>query len=488
MKNKKILIIGVILFVVICATALGVLYFTTDLFKTEQQLFYKYLAQTEIIDYDFVKQLNMASDKINKNNNSSSANLSFDASSQDESTGIADVKNIFTVKSNGLSNVLTNQAYRDFVVSQNSQNLLTLRYLRDGNTYAIGADNILTKYLAVDNTNLKDLFTKLGVKDVSKIPNSIPTNYGEILEISDEMLEQFKRTYGIIIYNNIPKEKYYKIENDNTTQRIGIHLSEQEFCNVIKLLLETAKNDTALLNLIIDKAKILNYNDITVDNLQMRIQNSIEKMSTEKNNYGFVAIGDNDNKSIKDIEYKIELIEKEKKVIGMNLEMIYTEQIQDYENSIDEGFKEIEQRVNNLTEIDFREKNKITVLNKKNGIEIFKYNINYSYDKNSINCTMWVETKENEKNNSIDIQYQINNIQTDNIIQKCNIDLNFNTNENYKISMINNITLKQDVIISKLTTENSAKLNDMSSLQLRQLFIALTNRIMVLYGENLMDI
>ena len=128
MKNKKVLIISIItLLVVICATVLTILYFTTDLFKTEQQLFYKYLAQTEIMDLNFIKQLNIANEKLTKNSNSSSANLNLLTSVQKQETGVADVREILTIKSNALSNVVTNQSYRDFTLSQNNQNIVILR-------------------------------------------------------------------------------------------------------------------------------------------------------------------------------------------------------------------------------------------------------------------------------------------------------------------------------------------------------------------------
>ena len=42
MKNKKVLIISsIIAIIVIIAIVIGTLYFTTDLFKTDRQLFYK---------------------------------------------------------------------------------------------------------------------------------------------------------------------------------------------------------------------------------------------------------------------------------------------------------------------------------------------------------------------------------------------------------------------------------------------------------------
>ena len=85
------------------------------------------------------------------------------------------------------------------------------------------------------------------------------------------------------------------------------------------------------------------------------------------------------------------------------------------------------------------------------------------------------------------MQYEINNYQSDNIIQNLLVDMAISEEESYQISFVNNIILKQDVQISKLTSDNSAKLNDMTSEELSQLFTALMNRIMTLYGADLVS-
>ena len=70
MKNKKVLILSIVCILVV-VVILGILYFTTDLFKTEQQLFYKYLSHTKVINYDFFKQFYTLNNMISKESNSS---------------------------------------------------------------------------------------------------------------------------------------------------------------------------------------------------------------------------------------------------------------------------------------------------------------------------------------------------------------------------------------------------------------------------------
>lgn len=474
MKNKKVIILSIIGVILVVAIMLGVLYFTTDLFKTEQQLFYKYLAQTKVIDTNFINQYEVANNRISENSHSSSADLNISTAIPNQETGVSDVQKLLSIKSNGLENVLLKQSYRDFVFSSNDQNFLTLKYIRDDNTYGIGADNILAKYLAVENTNLRELFGKLGVEDTTQLPNSIPTNYEEILKIDEVTLSKLNETYAILIYNNIDKTSFYKIVNEDKTETIGVALSEQEVSNILKMLLETAKNDNTLLELIINKAQLLSYNNITIEDIQAEIQTYIDDIiddtySTEKD---FL---------------KLSLIMSDKKVIKLQFETNYIETVQEYENPMDDGFKEVEKKINNVIEIDFSELNKIVISMKENENNTIKSTINYSYDSNNIKINVDILSNLEEESGNIKIQYETNDYQSDNIIQNLFIDMTMNEQENYQVNLVNNITLKQDVQISKLTTENSAKLNDMTSEELSQLFTALMNRIMTLYGADLMS-
>lgn len=469
MKSKKTLIIsGVIATIVIIAIIIGVLYFTTDLFKTEQQLFYKYIAETQIMDLEFINQYNVANEKIIKNSSSSVGEMKVMTNIANQENGLTETQEILKISSNGLKNTLLKQSYRDFTFSSNNQNFLTLKYLKDDNTYGIIADNILVKYLAIENTNLKDFFSKLGVTDTSTIPDSIPTNYEEILKIDEVTINQLKETYGTLIYNNINEENFYKISNADKTQTIGLSLTEQETFDILRITLETAKNDSTLLNLIVSKAQLIGYTDITIENMQTEIQTYIDKISNQvySNNEEFINLSfiKKDNSVIK--------------LIFMINEIIETEDMM-----LEEGSTVNLPEVSTLAiEMDISEKQKVVFSVLENDIELIKSVISYLYNNENISFNIELESKEGEQTNYIKTQYQINNYQTDNIIQNFIVDINYNNEENYQFNLSNNIILKQDVQISKLTTENSVKLNDMTQEELGILFTALMNRINTTYN------
>ena len=464
MKNKKVLIFTVIAIIFFAAIGIGIAYVTTDMFKTEQQLFYKYIARTKILETNFVEDYNNVSDKITKNSNSSSANLEVLKSIINATTGVADIEKILTVNSNGLKNTISNQDYRDFTFSSNEQNILTLKYIRDNNIYGISIENILAKYLAVENANLKDLFAKLGVEDTTNVPDSLPTNYEEIIKIDEVTLNQLKETYGTLIYNNINEECFYKVTNEDGTQTIGVSLSEQEVTNVLKIMLETAKNDNTLLNLIVSKAQLLNNNNITIENIQTTIQQYIEEIVS--GNYS----------AEKDF-VRVSLIKNNNNIIRIIFETNQNLNKSDMTDSNDVAFKEVSPKNNNKIEIDLLDMKKFTISMKENDIELIRTDIDYEYNNDIISLNINTEVKENQEvSNTTRIQYQISNYQTDNISEKVVVDIT-SKEESYQINYTNNIILKQDVQISKLTTENSAKINDMTSEQIEQVFTTLGEKI-----------
>lgn len=465
MRNKKKLIIYSIISIAIILSILVILYFTTEIFKSNQQLFYKYLGQVEIIDKDFVNKYNEVNDEFSKKSNSSNMKVKVLNLKNNQETQVSDIQEVFAVDSKGLKNVLLNQYYRDFVFSNDNQTFLTVKTLKDNNTYGIIADNILVKYLSVDNSNLNDLFAKLKLTNTNIVPDSIKIDYKDFFDINYDTLEQIKETYFNLIYENIKKENYYKVKKEDKTEILGVTLSEQEVFDIKRLILNTAKNDETLLNVIVNKLHLINYNNINLETMQLKIQEHIDE------------INNNTYSSEKDY-LNIFLTIKEEKVLSIEFEIKYKE-----ENNADETIASNNEYKKNL-KLNLEDRNKISFNAGKNNQEIFNILINYIYDDEKINLYTEIDFYENEQKNTFKIQYQISDYQTENIKQVTVLDIILFNNK-YQIDIKNNIELKENIQISKLTTENSVKINEMTSEQLEQIKNALLNRINELYNLDL---
>lgn len=467
MKNKKILIILIAALALIMVAVLGVLYLTTDLFKTEQQLFYKYLAKTNIIDSEFIEQCELVNDKIAQNNSSSNTHTELSATTNN--MGNYKKQSLFTIKSSGIKNIALKQEYRDFELASGEQKFITLKYIKDDNTYGIMADNIITKYLAIENSNLKSLFSKMGVTGID-IPDTIELNSEELLVTNKDVLTTLKQIYKKLIYNNITEDKFYKINNDDKTQTLGMSLTEQEFMNLIKTILETVKNDTLLLESIVAELEKIEINDVTVEMLKKEIQDIIDQIlgATYSNEKDFI---------------KLELKKEGKKVLALIFETNYKAT-----PTIPEGMTTLNpvQPVNNKLNVvfDLAQTDKIEIAIKGNDEEVYKIIFSYKCDEEVIEFALIQDF--GEEYGDMNIQYKISNYKTENIKQYYSIDWvpNFGTT-GYKFSINNDIALNKGETIPGLTSENSIKLNDLTSEQLDVLFTAIGNQINEVYGESI---
>lgn len=458
MKNKKIIIISSVLLIVVVALLLGILYFTTDLFKSNKDLFYEYVGKTKIIDSNFKQTYLSLSNKIKVSDYSSSMVIDF--SQKQKNTTETNAENIFEIRSNGLKSSNKNQAYNDYTFVTNNQQLGTIKFLKDGNTYALGADNILAKYIGIENSNLRSFFAKLGVSQTEELPDEIPTvDIDKILEIDSNVLTNISKRYYNVLYNNIDNTHFSKIKNTDKTETITLSLNEQETVNVIQELLKTAKDDTELLNLITNKAQMLGYNNVNSTTIQNELQNYINNISN--------------NIYTSETDFLVISLKKQDK----NIQTISIQTKQRSETT--DGI--IEYKKYEIT-LDLSKTQTINITVKENEVQTLNLMLNYGYDANNIftNITL------NDSNNYVEMKLQINDYNTDKII--ANLNLVFNSSEDeqeYLIDSVNNINIKEDIQIEKLTTENFAKLNDMTEEELNMLFTAIANRIIAVYGEQI---
>lgn len=465
MKSKKIMIILVIVVILVAIGVIGVLYAKTDLFKTNEQLFYKYLLKTKLIDDEIAQRYEKAIQNINSSNYSSNGNINCSIAANNNTTNIANIQNLFSIKYNTLQNKLLKQSYADLNVIANNQNMITVRYLKDNNIYALKSDSIINKYLAVQNSNLRELATKLEIENAQKLPDSIPQmSLEEFFKVDDETLKNMISTYSKVLTNKLESNSFTKTTNSDGTKSIELSLTQQEVANIIKAILETMKNDEATLNLIIEKASLLQY-ELNVDSLKTSIQEQIDEIT-------------NKNYSTEEGFTKIVITENGKETVKVGFQTMVETIVEENRN------EPIKRQVS--YEIDLTEKNKRSIIIKDTEGNNIKQEITFGYNENAITANMELFTlDENEqiKNNVGKIQYQINNnYASDEVNQNIVVVLLTEDNNIMQISIDNIIRLKQDIQIEKITNENALLLNNLSKEDLNNLLGRVISRIQYLYG------
>lgn len=289
--RKKGLIIGIIVAVVVILIAIiGVLVvLKTDLFKSNKTLFWKYASlQLESLELTQNMQLEEIEKLKAQNPYTLQGELTL-SSSDEESDSLGNIKlniNEESDKTNEYSHINGKIAYEN-------NTIFDLDYVKNDNVYALKSDEIVTAYLGVRNENLKVLFQKLGMQDTSSIPDEITlNNYSEILKFSKVDIEHIKETYSNVIANTITSESYSRqtgailekngISYKTTSYRLD--LSSEQIAAIFENILNTLKTDSITLNLIVEKAKLLGWEDdeITIEELTTKVDEAISEISKEE--------------------------------------------------------------------------------------------------------------------------------------------------------------------------------------------------------------
>ena len=461
MRNqKKVIIFITIIFFVIALTAIF-LYFKTDLFVSNKKLFLRYLFNTEFVDKNILEKYKNLNYNISNSNYSSSGEVEYSIVTKDNETSIDNVNKLFNVKYNMLKNRNFNQDYADFTVNSDNEDVLTVRYLRDNNIHGIKIENVLRKYIAIENTNLKEFFTKLGAKNSTYVPNKISiADLKEIITLDDVQKDRIKNTYLNILIDNIDNNKFIKSKDKSNVTIISVSLTEKEVANILVKELEILKNDNESLNLIINKAKNVDYN-LNIDSLKTYIQEQIDDINNSKNtNEEFikVSIAEYNKKTVK-LDVKIHLKDKNDNELKRELDF----------------------------SIDLSQTHKI-VVNIKNNEKNINSELSYGYEENSASLnidTILLDNQNNKINDLFKVIYQINKFNESSIENNALITYYSNSNnEKTQINLKDNKQLKQDIQIEKMTTENMELLNGKSKEDLEELLKAITDRITYVYGEN----
>ena len=332
MKNKVIWI--VIAVIIIIAALIGILYYTTDILKTPEQLFYKYTANNfnslgNLSYENYMEELKQSKETSFKMAGEVTAKIT---SSDPDAQQVAEVIEKGKIRYN-LKNIGAEQkTQEDITLNYDNKDIVTLNILKNKEQYGIKIEDIYNKYVSLENNNLKEMFQKLGM-DPAIVPDRIEAlNYYELLKVDEVTFKHIKETYSNIVRQNIPDKNYSVEKNvivnidgtDIKTNAYKLTLSEEETRNVLIKILETLKTDDVTLELIVDKySKIaesnkafINAKSITKEGLVETIQDALDDISTESGTLEemiqFISYGEKENKS------RIELnIEESKLTIDM---------------------------------------------------------------------------------------------------------------------------------------------------------------------------
>lgn len=248
MKGKKVLIASIIIVLILILGIGGVAfaYMTTDFLKTDEQLFYKYMAKIgedlkgfsseELEDY-----LEKTQNTPYENDSKLTVNVEMPSNSLD---GFDDnywnIVNGMNITFKGKMDNKSKRAEQNISINYSDTVAFPISYKRNGDLYAATSSLILKTYLAVKNENLDKLYDNIDDSLIKKnVPNKIDT---DSLSVSPKALREEMKKFIDILKNDISDKNFSKVDDNS----FALTLNEQEAITILTKILEELKNSNLL--------------------------------------------------------------------------------------------------------------------------------------------------------------------------------------------------------------------------------------------------
>lgn len=471
-RKKRILIIVLILIFILLAISGGIyafLYFATDILRTDQELFYKYISQNSdiinIIDKQYYKEY---TNKINNNVYNNSGEITFttskDDKSENEESQLSTAINNIKIKFEGTTDRQNQKAYQDIklLYSDENKELFDIKYLREDEIYGLKTDEIVTKYVSVENSNIYQLYNKLGLENTNKVANKIEEyDFNELLNMSEERKSSIQQRYMSVLNtqiapSNFSKENKARVTVNNevyVSNKYSVKLTGDQLINLKIKLLEALLNDDETLNEIV---KIEQKNEEYIKIIKGNIQDSIEDIKRQPSNQNIAL---------------------EINVYELDGRLLKTECITDTSNTTIENVKS--ENAQNVT---------ITNTQTDKGVIVTTYNLVRNTSESSNSLSFKLNTVENGRQAS---EYVVE-IKNDGNINSNNIDtsINININDDYGKSTMSYNNKKQFNVSSDIDSlsNNTVILNNMTIEYNKNVIQAIKERLELIYAERVANV
>lgn len=420
-KTSKGLKVTIIILIIILALIItfGCLYFLTDLFKSNKELFFKYTAQIVQQENGFIGDgLKQYLDKKQNTPYEDNGNIDFDISLPDLGQN-DNVLDNFNISFSGKMNKPNAKNEQNITLNYSNDVNFPFYYRKSNDMQGIQSEYIGSKYISIrDGQELQgaDDIDLSFVDTVASLQN---------IQIPYDQIQSLKTTYFDNIINQIENGKFSKISEEN---KVGYRLSltGDELKNVLTQILEALKDDENTLDQL---------------NALLGLQQSSSKIrTTDIDN----LIEDLNNTEIGEIE--ITVYKNNGKVSGLEIKQ---ESLELYlERTESEGQETYNATINLLNNTD---KNlNLGLVARFNGIN--SNNVNESYE---------ISVQGNYQSEGND---QTNENQT-------------SENLNYKYTINNSVQFVEAVDIEDFSNENAVILNDQDEEYVSGLLNAIQDRL-----------
>lgn len=266
---KKKIILAIILVVVLLGAGFAYAYFATDAFKTDKELFFKYVG-SDILENIADEDLTKYNEKFLNTSSSYEGEAKITANMPE--TLEANTTNEIKVDIDGKNDRVRNRTEMTMNFDFSAGVVIPISFKVEEEAIGIQTDLLDSKYIAVKNENLKDLAEKFGI-DPTTVPDKIEFSSNEF---TDEEVNSLKEKYKAFFDENLTDELFTQEKVDNT-KTVKLEMTADRFIDILTKLMQTLRDDEIILGKMADKDSYQESINAQIEELQ-----KIETTDTDK--------------------------------------------------------------------------------------------------------------------------------------------------------------------------------------------------------------
>ena len=293
-KNTKILLILIIIIVIIILAGVGILVFATDIFKSDKEMFFKYMAdivdpKKGFIDEELKQYFEKKNNTPYNDEGEFSINISCDPNTLSENLQKnVDSTNNFNISFSGQVDTANSKAAQNISLNYSNDVKFPINYKQIENKIGLQTKYVGSKFVAIETEKLNKFSEDLDdVESYEEMVDKLQKM--EKAELTEDEKSHIKDTYITVINQQLEKDKFSKVkESDMSGYKLS--LTGTDLQNVLVKLLETLKNDQT-----------------TVDKLNeyLKIQKNSAKITASQIDDAIKSIKDNTYFSDKNFEITV---------------------------------------------------------------------------------------------------------------------------------------------------------------------------------------
>lgn len=290
-KNKLLVILIIIVSIIIILSGIGIVYVATDLFKSNKNLFVKYVAQISDKEDGFIGS-NLKAYLAQKKEKAyiNKSDFKVTANSSSDNKNLENV-NKFTITSEGKIDNLNQKNEQNISINYSNDAKFPFIYKSIENKYGIKSDYLSPKYIVFNRNSTNSIDNKQeNSQDEIQKSFDIVTTIENLMKnpFSEEDFNRIKNNYSVII-NQISEDKFSKISDSNGTG-YKLELVGDDIKNTLIQILETLSNDEETLNKINEYLKIQkNSVKITKKQIEEAITNLTNNVNMQNENFSIIV-------------------------------------------------------------------------------------------------------------------------------------------------------------------------------------------------------